>query len=133
MIALILCRFVGCILILMIHHLLINLLWLEHTLGITKDIHIYRCRKLCIKCILIMKLLCGLWLYYWKGFAFQKSIDYHIINSVRLRALKSKHDLDESNIDIRTCYFTQPFYLNRMRMLINFLKVNNIEKVVSLL
>ena len=39
----------------------------------------------------------------------RKSIDRHMINNVRLRALKTKNDLDDSNIEIKSFQFDQIF------------------------
>lgn len=39
----------------------------------------------------------------------RKSIKRHMINNVRLRALKTKNDLDDSNIEIKSFQFDQIF------------------------
>lgn len=40
-----------------------------------------------------------------------KSINRHMTNNVRLRALKTKNDLDNSNIEIEPCHFDQVFII----------------------
>ena len=35
----------------------------------------------------------------------RKSIDRHMINNIRLRALKARNDMENSNITIEPCHF----------------------------
>ena len=39
----------------------------------------------------------------------RKSIDRHLINNVRLRALKTRNDMENSNISIKPCHFDTSF------------------------
>ena len=39
----------------------------------------------------------------------RKSIDRHLINNVRLRALKTRNDMENSNITIESCHFDTSF------------------------
>ena len=53
----------------------------------------------------------------------RKSIDWHVINNVRLCAMKTTNDLNNSNIEIEPSHFDPIFIIEYNKSVTNFYEV----------
>ena len=123
-IALRLYRFVGFILILAIHHLLISMLWLlenvqmylkKRTIFLQETMHEMSInQEVSVRTIIVLLK---------KVLPSRKSIDWHMINNVRLCALKTTNDLNNSNIEIEPSHFDSIFIIECNKSAANFSEV----------